>query len=284
VPPLVDAEWLRSRLRTQSASRTGTGDPLVRVVDCRFVLGDPAAARRAYEEAHVPGAAFVDVERELSAPPAPAGARGPVGGRHPLPSRRALQAALRRAGVRAGCHVVAYDQAMAGGAARLWWLLRHHGHERVSVLRGGMEAWATQSAPRTGTGGALGSGAETPPAGDVELGPGRGDDVADARAVAERGDAVLLDARAPERFRGEVEPIDPVAGHIPGARNLPAALATHRPLPPELLEPGTAVIASCGSGITACVLLLALADAGRDDARLYAGSWSDWVARGLPVG
>jgi thiosulfate/3-mercaptopyruvate sulfurtransferase len=238
------------------------------------VLGDPAAARRAYEEAHVPGAAFVDVERELSAPPAPVGARGSVGGRHPLPSRRALQAALRRAGVRAGSHVVAYDQAMAGGAARLWWLLRHHGHERVSVLRGGMEAWA----------GPLRSGAEVPPAGDVELGPGRRADVADARAVAARGDAVLLDARTPERFRGEVEPIDPVAGHIPGARNLPAAVATRRPLPPELLEPGTAVIASCGSGITACVLLLALADAGRDDARLYAGSWSDWVARGLPVG
>ena len=261
VSPLVDAAWLRARL----------DDPAVRVVDCRFVLGDPGAGARLYAEGHVPGAAFLDVDADLSAPPAARGPRGPVGGRHPLPARAELQAALRRAGVSAGSHVVAYDQAMSGGAARLWWLLRHHGHARVSVLRDGLAAWA----------GPLRPGAERVAPGDVVLGPARTDDVADAGAVAARGDAVLLDARAPERFAGEVEPVDPVAGHIPGARNLPAGAAW--PVPAELLDDPREVIASCGSGVSACVLLLALADAGRDDARLYPGSWSDWVARGGPV-
>jgi thiosulfate/3-mercaptopyruvate sulfurtransferase len=260
VPPFVDAAWLRERLP----------DADMRVVDCRFVLGDPSAAARLYVEGHVAGAAFVAVDADLSAAPAAPGPRGPVGGRHPLPGRADLQAALRRAGVRGSSHVVAYDDALTGGAARLWWLLRHHGHARVSVLRGGLGAWD----------GPVRAGAEAIAPGDVVLGDGA-DDIADAQAVGARGDAVLLDARAPERFRGEAEPVDPVAGHIPGARNLPASAAW--PVPAELLEPGRDVIASCGSGVSACVLLLALADAGRDDARLYAGSWSDWVARGLPV-
>jgi thiosulfate/3-mercaptopyruvate sulfurtransferase len=261
VPPLVDAAWLRERL----------GDPDVRVVDCRFVLGDPSAAARRYAEGHVAGAAFLDVDADLSAVPAAPGPRGPVGGRHPLPARADLQAALRRAGVRASSHVVAYDDALTGGAARLWWLLRHHGHARVSVLRGGLGTWD----------GPVRAGAEAIAPGDIVLGDGRADDVADADAVGARGGAVLLDARAPERFRGDAEPVDPVAGHVPGARNLPATAAW--PVPPDLLEPGRELIASCGSGVSACVLLLALADAGRDEARLYAGSWSDWVARGLPV-
>jgi thiosulfate/3-mercaptopyruvate sulfurtransferase len=261
VPPLVDAAWLRARLT----------DPGVRIIDCRFVLGDPAAGAMLYAEGHLPGAAFLDVDADLSARPAPPGPRGPVGGRHPLPARADLQAALRRAGVRAGSPVVAYDEGMTGGAARLWWLLRHHGHDRVSVLRGGLGAWE----------GPLRAGAEAIAPSDLELRAGRADDVADARAVAARGDAVLLDARAPERFSGETEPVDPVAGHIPGARNLPAGGAW--PVPAELLDPERQLIASCGSGVSACVLLLALADAGRNDARLYPGSYSDWVARGLPV-
>jgi thiosulfate/3-mercaptopyruvate sulfurtransferase len=261
VRPLVDAAWLRARL----------GDPAVRVVDCRFELGDPDAGARRYAAGHIPGAAFLDVDADLSAPPAPAGPRGPVGGRHPLPARAALQAALRRAGVSATSHVVAYDDAMTGGAARLWWLLRHHGHPRVSVLRDGLAAWD----------GPLRAGAEAIAPGDVVLEPGRAGDVADAAEVAARGDAMLLDARAPERFRGEIEPVDPVAGHVPGARNLPAAAAW--PVPAELVDDERDVIASCGSGVSACVLVLALADAGREDVRLYAGSWSDWVARGGDV-
>jgi thiosulfate/3-mercaptopyruvate sulfurtransferase len=261
VTPLVDAAWLRARLT----------NPGVRIVDCRFVLGDPAAGARLYAEGHLPGAAFLAVDGDLSARPAPPGPRGPVGGRHPLPARADLQPALRRAGVRAGSHVVAYDEGMTGGAARLWWLLRHHGHNRVSVLRGGLGAWE----------GPLRAGAEAIAPGDVVVGPARTDDVADAAAVAEHGDAVLLDARTPERFSGETEPVDPVAGHIPGARNLPAGAAW--PVPAEVLDPERELIASCGSGVSACVVLLALADAGRDDARLYPGSWSDWVARGLPV-
>jgi thiosulfate/3-mercaptopyruvate sulfurtransferase len=167
-------------------------------------------------------------------------------------------------------HVIAYDQDMNGGAARLWWLLRHLGHADVAVLRGGFAAW---HGPTRG--------------GDEPIAPRRlslrvrSDDVADAAAVAARPHGTfLLDARRPERYRGEVEPIDPIAGHIPGARNVP--FDESWPADPEAVR-ARAVIAYCGSGVTACVPLLALAEAGRDDARLYPGSWSEWCALGGPV-
>jgi len=257
-PHLVDAAWLRERL----------GAPGVRVADCRFVLGDPAGGRRRHDEGHIPGATFLDVDADLSAPPAPRGELGPVGGRHPLPDPAVLQAALRRAGVRAGEHVVAYDDG-TGGAARLWWLLRHHGIERVSVLRGGLAAWD----------GPLRAGAETPAPGDVILGPPRTDDLVGFGELGPGFEGLLLDARAPERFRGETEPVDPVAGHIPGAVNAPFT----EPPDPALVADPRPLVAYCGSGVSACALLLSLADAGREDARLYPGSWSDWVACGGPV-
>ncbi len=235
-----------------------------RFVDCRWELGNPARGRELYLEGHVPGASFLDVERELSAAPAS------PGGRHPLPSADDFARAAGAAGIGPGVFVVAYDQGMNGGAARLWWLLRHFGHDDVAVLDGGIAAWL----------GPLRGGEEEVEPAVFTPRPRPGDTI-EADELADRlEDARLtvVDARLPERYRGEVEPIDPVAGRIPGAVNAPYP----DELPAGLAEAGE-IVAYCGSGVTACVTLLRLARAGRDDARLYAGSWSDWCARGLPA-
>jgi len=234
-------------------------------VDCRWELGRPWRGRELYLEGHVPGASFLDVETELSGPPAD------PGGRHPLPASDDFARAAGAAGIGPGVFVVAYDQGSTGGAARLWWLLRHFGHDEVAVLAGGIGAWA----------GPLASGDEqVEPATFVPR--SRADDVVDAeeleRRLGEPGLA-LVDARRPERHRGDVEPIDPVAGHIPDSRNLPFD-EVGSGLPPDLLS-ADEIVVYCGSGITACVDLLALARAGREDAKLYPGSWSDWCGRGL---
>lgn len=264
--PLLAASWLRERL----------GDPEVRVVDCRFRLGEPGAGERLWREGHIPGAAFMDLDRELASQ---AGERG----RHPLPHPDAFQAAARRAGIGPDTLVVAYDEAAEGGAARLWWLLRHFGHDRVAVLDGGLRGWRAEGGP-------LEADAEHPPSGAF-VARAREGDTAEAEALS---GSLLLDARAPERYRGDLEPIDPVAGHIPGAANLPfAELAPDgRFLAPGELrarfeaagaEPGRELVAYCGSGVSACVLLLAAELAGLEPARLYPGSWSEWSGRGLPV-
>jgi thiosulfate/3-mercaptopyruvate sulfurtransferase len=236
-----------------------------RFVDCGYALDRVEAGREGYLREHVPGAAFLGIDdlSDLSATGS---------GRHPLPSEEAFAAAASRAGISAGVFVVAYDHGGAGGAARLWWLLRHFGHEEAAVLRGGLEAWL----------GPLRGGEEViEPARFVPR--ERGGDTIEAEELARRlGEEglVVVDARAPERFRGEVEPIDPVAGRVPGAVNWPFGQADE--VPGELLRADELVV-YCGSGITACVDLLALARAGRPDAKLYAGSWSDWCARGLPA-
>ncbi|MFN2467376.1 MAG: sulfurtransferase [Gaiellaceae bacterium] len=237
-----------------------------RFVDCRFELGRPERGRELYLEAHVPGAAFLDVDADL------ADLSVPNAGRHPLPAAERFATAASRAGIGAGIFVVAYDQGMTGGAARLWWLLRHFGHDDVAVLRGGISAWA----------GPLRSGAEEIEPAPFEPSPRPGDTIDADELAARLGEPglLVLDARARERYRGEVEPIDPVAGHIPGARNLPFADAFP---PPDDLLAAEEVVVYCGSGVTACVDLLALAEAGRPDAKLYPGSWSDWSTRGLPV-
>jgi thiosulfate/3-mercaptopyruvate sulfurtransferase len=257
--PLVTPEWLAARL----------GQPGIHVVDCRWELGRPGAGRALYEQGHIPGASFVDLDRDLSGPRS----AGPNGlGRHPLPDPAALAAAAWRAGITRAGTVVAYDQGMTGGAARLWWLLRAAGKREVHVLDGGLPAWR----------GPLETEDVSVAPGDLELAAYDAAALADhddVLAAAADGSAVVVDARAPERFRGEQEPVDPVAGHMPGARNAPAS----EPLPDWLLTDPRPVIASCGSGISACVTLLRLAEAGRGDARLYAGSWSDWIARDLPV-
>ena len=233
-------------------------------VDCRWELGKPGSGRELYLEGHIPGASFLDVETELSAPPST------PGGRHPLPALEDFARAAGAAGIGPGVFVVAYDQGMNGGAARLWWLLRHCGHDDVAVLDGGIEAWM----------GPLRAGEEQTEPAEFVARP-REDDTIEADELESRLEDDLLtivDARLPERYRGEVEPIDPVAGHIPGARNAPYP----DEVPADLLE-ADEIVAYCGSGITAAVVLLRLHQAGRDDAKLYPGSWSDWVGRGLPV-
>lgn len=265
--PLISATELIEEL-------DGTERPAL--LDVRWELGaDPPARRDQYEQGHVPSAAFVDLDRELSAAPGP-------GGRHPLPAPVDFVAAMRRAGVSDDRPVVAYDAANSLPASRAWWLLRHYGHRDVRVLDGGMAAWVA-------AGGPLVSGSETPPPGDFSGEPGAMA-VLDADAAAGLGrTGVLLDARAPERYRGDVEPMDPVGGHIPGARNLPMS-AQLRPTgrfrdPGELREgfalagvTGEAEVgAYCGSGITAAHTVLALELAGLRGA-LFPGSWSGWVA------
>jgi thiosulfate/3-mercaptopyruvate sulfurtransferase len=233
-------------------------------VDCRWELGSPGRGRELYLAGHVPGASFLDVERDLSAAPAT------PGGRHPLPAADDFARAAGAAGIGQGVFVVAYDQGMNGGAARLWWLLRHWGHDEVAVLGGGMGAWL----------GPLRQGEERIEAADFAPRLRQGDTIEAEELEARLGEPGLtvVDARLPERYRGEVEPIDPVAGRIPGAVNAPFP----EDLPDGLVQAGD-LVAYCGSGITAAVVLLRLAQAGREDAKLYPGSWSDWCGRGLPA-
>jgi thiosulfate/3-mercaptopyruvate sulfurtransferase len=246
--------------------------PAPLVLDVRWTLAgsDPAG----YRERHVPGAVFLDLDAVLADPPG-------RGGRHPLPSPERLQSGLRAAGVTQDRPVVVYDEAATGGAARAWWVLRWAGVDAVRVLDGGLAAWEEAGLPTE-------SGDVTAPAGDVVVRPGQLPvlDAKGAAGLAERG--VLVDARAPERFRGEIEPVDPVGGHVPGAQNAPNAdfVTVHGRLRPaeeirrratELgIAPGTEVGVYCGSGITAAVDVLALATIGVP-AALYPGSWSEWI-------
>jgi thiosulfate/3-mercaptopyruvate sulfurtransferase len=249
------------------------------LLDVRWQLGrDDGRAR--HEEAHLPGAAYVDLEQDLADPP-----HTGTGGRHPLPDPERFGEAMRRCGVRGTVPVVVYDDVGGTSAARAWWLLRHHGHPAVRVLDGGLAAWRAAGCP-------LDSGPVRPAYGDFTPGPGVLPvlDAAGAAELARHG--VLYDARVPGRFRGEQEPVDPVAGHIPGAVNLPGgrnlveeggSAGRFRPRA-ELaaayhlaLTPGARVGAYCGSGVTAAHTVLALEVLGVR-ASLYAGSWSDWVS------
>jgi thiosulfate/3-mercaptopyruvate sulfurtransferase len=248
-------------------------DPGVVVCDVRFSLADPEHGRRAYELGHVPGARFVDLHHELAAP-------GRGGGRHPLPPVEEFTALLERLGIEPASFVVAYDDTGGATASRLWWMLRSIGHGQVAVLDGGFPAWQAAGAPTS---------AEPPTVTPSDYPPVPGwTGTVDAEAVAEGLElgATLIDARAPERFRGDEEPLDPRAGHIPGAVNRfhGATIGEdgrHRPTD-ELVElfagTGESPIVYCGSGVTACHALLAMSMVGLTGARLYPGSWSDWSA------
>ena len=253
-PLLVDARWLSAH-------------PEARIADLRWAAAGPPS-REKYDQGHIPGAVFVDLDRDLSQPGGP--------GRHPFPAEQAFARLLGRLGIGPDTHVVAYDEASGSIAARLWFMLRAHGHERASLLDGGMRAWVeagfalSREEPRIAPA----------PARALKLDRAR---VVDRAQLASRGSAALLDARAPERYRGEVEPIDKRAGHIPGALNAPFAAnltAAQRFRPPEELRKVyrvyTSPIVSCGSGVTACHDAFAIELAGLPPARLYVGSWSDW--------
>ena len=221
-----------------------------RFVDCRWSLDDPAAGREAYLAGHIPGAAFLDVERDLSEPPG-------RGGRHPLPTEARFAAAASRAGIDAGTFVVAYGS--LGGAERLWWLLRHFGHDACAVVE--LSSWL----------GPLTADDEGPEPAAFEPRARHDDTIGADDLAAHREELVVVDARIPARFRGEPNPVDRVPGRIPGAVNAP----WNEPLPPL---PGGELVAYCGSGVTACVPLHRLHLAGRDG-RLYPGSWSEWELR-----
>ena len=277
--PLIQAEDLAERLE----------DTALRIFDCRFDLARPDAGRAHYDDEHLPGAAYADLNRDLSV------RQTPGSGRHPLPAPAAFAARLREWGVSGDSVVVAYDDGNSMYAARLWWMLRWLGHPRALVLDGGMRRWMQLGLP-------LDEGIPSHRAGNFVAHPhpqfvvGAREVLAASRDSASR----ILDVRAPERFRGDVEPIDAVAGHVPGARNYPFTSslgADGRFLPAaqlraaleERLEgvPAQSTVAMCGSGVTACHLLLAMELAGLGGARLYAGSWSEWsrdpsrpVARG----
>jgi thiosulfate/3-mercaptopyruvate sulfurtransferase len=268
-----------------AASLSGSEPPVL--LDVRWRLGGPPG-REDYARGHLPGAVFLDLDVDLAAPPGPAG-------RHPLPAPDDLQRVLRAAGVRDGAPVVVYDADNGSIAARVWWLLRWAGHDRVRVLDGGYAAWQAEGRPVT-------TDVPVPGQGGVTVRPGHMPvvDADGAARLARTG--VLLDARAPERYRGDVEPIDPKAGHVPGARNAPFAAHTGEDgrwrTPDELAEhfakvgvPSVAgegaagegeVGAYCGSGVTATAVVLALEVAGitstEAPATLYAGSWSNWSA------
>jgi thiosulfate/3-mercaptopyruvate sulfurtransferase len=262
--PLVDAQWLLENL----------DDAGLRVIDFRWYL-DGRSGLEAYRKGHIPGAVFVDLEGEVTGHQA-------GGGRHPLPEREAFQRAMREAGVNRDTSVVVYDDQGGSPAARLWWLLGYFGHGAAAVLDGGVGAWP----------GGLATGEETVPGGDFVAAEPRLDMKLDYEAVRELArPSVLIDARAPRRYRGELEPVDPVAGHIPGARNAPwednlgpdGRLKSPDQLRQQFaalgIHDGSNAVAYCGSGVTACMDLLALEVAGLRGGRLYPGSWSDWSSR-----
>jgi thiosulfate/3-mercaptopyruvate sulfurtransferase len=254
------------------------GDPAWRTIDCRFKLDDEAWGLREYLTAHIPGAAYAHLNVDLSGPTTG------TNGRHPLPDPVALSRTLGRLGVTRGVQVVAYDQDSGMFASRLWWLLRWMGHEEVAVLDGGFAKWLAEGRPT--------SAGDEPPRSREFSGAPRADMIADVDEVSKlvgRPDWLLLDARAPERYRGEVEPIDRVPGHLPGAANhhflrnvdergtFRSVEALRHDLQQVLGQtPVDRVVCYCGSGVTACQNLVALEHLGLHGARLYPGSWSEW--------
>jgi thiosulfate/3-mercaptopyruvate sulfurtransferase len=254
------------------------------LIDCRFDLAKPAWGEAAWAAGHLPGARYAHLDRDLS------GEQTPSSGRHPLPAMNTLAATFGRWGIDAAVQVVAYDQTSGPYAARLWWLLRWLGHRQVAVLNGGFAAWERARLPVSRSRAVRAARRFTPlPATDM-LTTSAGVAAALESGALGRAEVLLVDARSAERFAGKNETLDAVAGHIPGAHNHPFAANTDsqgRFLATGELRrawertlrgrPASAVVAMCGSGVTACQNLLALEAAGLSGARLYAGSWSEWI-------
>jgi thiosulfate/3-mercaptopyruvate sulfurtransferase len=253
-------------------------DPQVVIVDCRFSLADPQLGKQQYQTSHIPNAYYLDLNQDLSSPV------GKHGGRHPLPEINQLGEKLSAIGVNSpNTLVVAYDDSRLAFASRLWWLLRYLGHQQVAVLDGGFTAWKTAGYPVTDVISSPQTGNFIPQI-NAEM-------VVDFETVKSRKDlsaVALVDSRESDRYRGEREPIDKIAGHIPGAVNYPWAEITDASgylLPPshhrqrwEKLQTAEEIIVYCGSGVTACVNLLSLELANLHTGKLYPGSWSDWIS------
>ncbi len=274
-PYLVDVDWLSSQI-------ADADHPPIVVVDTRFSLADPELGRSQYTAGHIPGAYYLDLNQDLS---------GPVqahGGRHPFPDWQQFVTRLSQIGIYSApshgpTQVVIYDDSRFAFAARLWWMLRYLGHEQVAILDGGMRAWETAGLPLS---------AQIPEMKQGNFQPNfQPDWTVDIEAVRQRQGSpgvVVIDSRSPERFRGEVEPIDPVAGSIPGAINAfwqqvtteTAHLQSIDTLSSHWakLDPNDEIIVYCGSGVTACVNLFSLVAAGRPMHKLYPGGWSDWCS------
>ena len=258
-------------------------DPFWALMDCRFTLADPGRGRRDYLEAHIPGAIYVHLNEDLSAPPIPG-----ITGRHPLPSLDQIVNNFSRWGIDKGVQVVVYDDTPGSSgayAARLWWMLRYLGHDSVALLDGGWQRWQEEGRPQR-------SGLEVRPR--RTFAPSLRSEMlansADVEAMRQDSNCLVVDSRSPDRYRGENETIDPVAGHIPGAVSAPYAenfAVDGLFLPADQLRSRFAAILGnvlvdktvfyCGSGVTAAVNLLALKHSGLGDARLYIGSWSEWI-------
>ena len=271
ISPVVSAAWLHDHL----------DDPQVTIADCRFSLTQPALGQEQYETSHIPGAFYLDLNQDLSRPV------GKHGGRHPLPEMTHLGDRLSAMGVCSDLPeptlVVAYDDSRLAFASRLWWLLRYLGHDRVAVLDGGFAGWQAAGYPVT-------QAIPTPKAGAFvpRLQPDQVVNIEQVKARKGLLEVALVDSREAERYRGEHEPIDPIAGHIPGALNYPWQTVTDadgyiRPAEAQqqrwhALESAQEILVYCGSGVTACVNLLSLELAGIQTGKLYAGSWSDWCS------
>lgn len=266
--PLVDIRWLQAHLR----------DPNLVVIDCRFALGDPDQGRREYQTGHIPGAQYLDLNQDLSRPVQA------HGGRHPLPDTREFTSKLENAGVASQptTSVVAYDATKGAFASRLWWLLRYFGHDAVAVLDGGFPAWRQANLP-------IETDLPAPRSPGQFIPQVRTDWIVARDAVLRQQDSVtLIDARSPERYRGEQEPIDPIAGSIPQAVNFfwqsNLDESGHFKSSTDLRQlwqsvpQGDRAIYYCGSGVTACVNLLAQAIMEQDLPQLYVGGWSDWCS------
>ncbi|MBS1820167.1 MAG: sulfurtransferase [Acidobacteria bacterium] len=274
---LIDTATLAALL-AEHAGAARAGSPVV-LVDCRFDLANPSAGESAFAQGRIPHAIYAHLDRDLS------GVKTGTNGRHPLPTPTDAAATFGRMGIDSTVQVVAYDQDSGMFASRLWWLLRWLGHDRVAVLDGGLARWKAEGRALSDAPGS--SAARTfvaAPRPDMVV------SAAEIPAIAQSTDMRLVDARAPERFRGESESIDPVAGHIPGAVNhfFQRNLSSGRFLAPDALRTairedigdvaGDRIVCYCGSGVTACHNLLALEHAGMAGAKLYPGSWSEWVS------
>ncbi|MEW9671791.1 sulfurtransferase [Ammoniphilus sp. 3BR4] len=264
---LVTSDWLKEKL----------SDSSVRVADCRFTLGKPEAGKQAYDEDHIPGAVYFDLEKDMS------GAKEKHGGRHPLPKIEDFVEKLGQAGISEKTIVVAYDDQGGAMASRLWWLLQYLGHDQVYVLNDGYSSWKKKGYPVTSE--VLQPNPERYEAKVQE------EMVADINWVKAKKDAeevILIDSREERRYKGLEEHIDPVAGHIPGAKNYfwkgvlndEGTWKEEESLKQQFkdIDPSKEIIVYCGSGVTACPNILGLKEAGYEKVRLYPGSWSDWCS------